>query len=179
MPVTPEATPPNELPYALARDEGLMIVELADETIVYDLDRNQAHCLNQCAAAIWRACDGHASEQDVAHSVSEHLGLPLDSDTVTITLARLGRAHLLKARGRESAVPTCTRRELVRRMKLAGLAPAALPAIISAAAPDAATAGNSCQKKTKACSPSLKCCAGCSCPSSGPNKNKCTGLCST
>jgi hypothetical protein len=30
----------------LARKEGLVIQELPDEVLVYDLDRDRAHCLN-------------------------------------------------------------------------------------------------------------------------------------
>ena len=41
-----------------ARHNKLVIQELEDEVLVYDLERNQAHCLNRTAALIWEHCDG-------------------------------------------------------------------------------------------------------------------------
>ena len=37
-----------------AREEGLIIQEMADEVLVYDRERYKAHCLNQTAALVWR-----------------------------------------------------------------------------------------------------------------------------
>ena len=36
-----------------ARQEQLTVRELPDETVVYDLARHKAHCLNPTAALIW------------------------------------------------------------------------------------------------------------------------------
>ena len=41
-----------------ARIDGLVIKELPNETLVYDLERDEAHCLNQAAALVWKHCDG-------------------------------------------------------------------------------------------------------------------------
>jgi len=43
------------------RRSGLVVRELADETVVYDLDRHQAHCLNRTAAIVFRGADGTRS----------------------------------------------------------------------------------------------------------------------
>ena len=45
----------------LARKEGLVIQELPVEVLVYDLDRDKAHCLNETAAMVWRKCNGCSS----------------------------------------------------------------------------------------------------------------------
>jgi len=37
-----------------ARKDGLVIKELVNETLVYDLERDEAHCLNQTAALVWK-----------------------------------------------------------------------------------------------------------------------------
>jgi len=49
-----------------ARQEGLLVRELNDETLVYDLFNigHKAHCLNSTAALIWKYCDGQTSESD-------------------------------------------------------------------------------------------------------------------
>jgi hypothetical protein len=36
------------------RKKNLIIDELADEVLVYDLDRHKAHCLNRTAALVWK-----------------------------------------------------------------------------------------------------------------------------
>jgi hypothetical protein len=41
-----------------ARKDGLVIQDLPEEILVYDLNTNKAHCLNQTAAYVWQACDG-------------------------------------------------------------------------------------------------------------------------
>src|SRR2546423_15689116 len=45
-----------------ARDARLVIQELPDELLVYDLERHRAHSLNRTAALVWRHCDWKKSE---------------------------------------------------------------------------------------------------------------------
>jgi hypothetical protein len=42
----------------LARREKLVVQNLGDETLIYDLDENRAYCLNETAARVWQFCDG-------------------------------------------------------------------------------------------------------------------------
>ena len=49
----------------MARQNGLVVQEMPDEVLVYDLDSNKAHCLNQSAAFVWRSCDGDKSVMDI------------------------------------------------------------------------------------------------------------------
>ena len=44
-----------------ARKEGLVVQDMPDELLVYDVDRHKAHCLNQTAALVWKRCDGKTS----------------------------------------------------------------------------------------------------------------------
>ena len=37
-----------------AHTDGLVIKELPNETLVYDLKTDEAHCLNQTAALVWK-----------------------------------------------------------------------------------------------------------------------------
>ena len=45
----------------LKREDDFVIVELPEETLVYDRQHTRAHCLNRTAAAVWRACDGRTT----------------------------------------------------------------------------------------------------------------------
>ena len=42
----------------ISRSNGLVIHEIPGEVLVYDLNSNKAHCLNEPAAFVWKYCDG-------------------------------------------------------------------------------------------------------------------------
>jgi len=76
----------------LARSADLVVEEIDDEVLVYDLTSNQAHCLSATAAAVWRACDGQTSSD----ALVAHLGL--DAEAVGRALIELASCDLLQAR---------------------------------------------------------------------------------
>ncbi len=88
---------------------------------------------------VWDACDGRATQAQIARRVERELGLPAEPALVELALARLDRAHLLD-RGSgpvRSRAARLTRREAVRRL---GLAAAAIPAVAGIVAPTAVQA---------------------------------------
>jgi len=56
----------------LARQDRLVVQELSEEVLVYDLDRHRAHCLNRTAALIWRHCDGSTSVAEMARRLPQN-----------------------------------------------------------------------------------------------------------
>ena len=48
-----------------ARKDGLVVKRVNSETLVYDTERQMAHCLNQNAALIWESCDGRRSVDEL------------------------------------------------------------------------------------------------------------------
>ena len=48
----------NNSNYPQVRRSGLVVQERPDEVLVYDLNTNKAHCLNESAAVVFHACDG-------------------------------------------------------------------------------------------------------------------------
>lgn len=56
-----------------ARLDGLVITEVDNETLVYDMERDKAHCLNQTAALIWRRCDGKTTVREMAGLLQKQL----------------------------------------------------------------------------------------------------------
>ena len=113
----------------LARSEGLITEELDGELLVYDSGSNMAHALDSEAAALWRACDGHADTHTLAvrSSTSE--------EKVRMTLARLGELGLLE--GVPDDQSGDTRRDALRKITLAGAGLAAVPTISSILVPTA------------------------------------------
>ena len=151
-----------------AREAGLVVQDLQDETLVYDLDRYRAYCLNPPAALVWRHCDGRTSVAEMAKLLEKEVGMPPDNEIVWLALERLGRAHLLREPLTASVGSArCSRREVMRKIALLGGISLILPAVGSIVAPtpaSAATCVTSCAGKPNGvlCTPcdGSKCCSG-------------------
>lgn len=141
-----------------ARAAGLVVRELADEVLVYDLESHKAVCLNKTAALVWRSCDGQKSVRRIARDVAALTGEAVPEELVWLALEQLGRDRLLDARvSRPASFAGMTRRELIRRLGLA--AAIALPVVTSIVAPTPAQAA-SCLPTGAACTVSAQCCNG-------------------
>jgi hypothetical protein len=132
-------------PLPIAREQDLVITDLQDEVLVYDLSRHRAHCLNRTAARVWRHADGQKTVAEIAGLVRAELDAPMDEAIVRLALRQLGRAHLLEeptdawAQG-----PRETRRDLLRNAARVGLLAAAVPAVLSLVSPTPAAASSVC-----------------------------------
>ena len=93
-----------------ARRDRLIVRELENETLVYDQERDEAHCLNQTAALVWKHCDGRTTVDEIALRLGDELQQTVESRVVWLALARLRRKRLLLER-----VP----REATRSIRLA------------------------------------------------------------
>ena len=80
----------------IARKKGLVIQELPDEVLVYDLDRDRAHCLNQTAAFVWRRCNGRNTPAQIARTLGQQFDCRVDENIIWLALDQLGRSHLLE-----------------------------------------------------------------------------------
>lgn len=125
------------------RQDQLLVEELPGELLVYDLIRNQAHCLNQAAAFIWQQCDGRTTVREIAARLPGALGLPDDEALVWLALDRLGRAGLLRDQPPPpAAARQLGRRDLIRKLGLTGSVAVLLPLISTAEIPAAAEAAS-------------------------------------
>ncbi len=121
-----------------ARKDGLVIKDLHGETLVYDLERDEAHCLNQTAALVWKRCDGKTTVAKMASLLQEQLDTSVNADVVWLAIKQLQRFHLIEDDENVSAVaPSVSRRNLVLKYAPAALV---LPVIMSISAPAAAAA---------------------------------------
>lgn len=143
---------------------GLVVKELPEEVLVYDLERHRAHCLNPAAAAVFRSADGRRTVGEIARILRRETGAPADEAWVHLALDRLEKAHLLEERGKALSV---SRRDVLRKAGV-GLA-AALPLVTSIVAPTPVEAAATC---TTCCSSAAD---GTPC---GNPIGLCTGLCS-
>ncbi len=140
-----------------ARQDELVVEELQDETLVYDLKRHRARCLNRTAALVWRHCDGRTSVAEVATLLEEHVAVPIDESVVWMALDRLDRAHLLSEPVTLPAERTqYSRREMLRTLRRAAGISLLLPVIESIVSPLAA-AQASCVSASACAASSLPC----------------------
>ena len=150
-------TPHSQFPRF--RADGLVIHELPDEVLVYDKVKDQAHCLNQSAALVWRACDGQCLPEEIARKLSTQLSVTVPEDVVLLALAQLEEIYLLE---RQEPITTSfagmSRRQMARSLGLT--AAIALPAITSIMVPAPAQAAT-CIAPGQPCSPVTLCCTSC------------------
>lgn len=116
----------------LARADELVIEELGDELLVYDLKIDRAHSLSEDAARVWQRCDGKVEVESLPGE------LRMDPDTVTRALDELEACALLDAGVADNN--GVTRRELSVRAAKIGAAATAAPLIWSIASPTPAAA---------------------------------------
>ena len=132
----------NNLQKHTARKEGLVIQEMPDEVLVFDLETNKAHCLNETAAFVWKACDGKNSIADITKLFGNQSGTPVPEDLVWLALDQLKEKNLIENKD-EIVVDYngMSRREVIRKIGLASVV--ALPLISSLVAPTAVFAQQS------------------------------------
>jgi len=150
------------------REQGLIIDELPDEVLVYDLDRHRAHCLNRTAAQVWRRCDGKRWPAEIARHLQSELDQPFNEDLVWLALRQLNQIHLLaEPVGLPAKLAGMSRREMVRTMGIAAVV--AVPLVTSVVAPMAVQAAT-CAGNNQPCT-SKACCSGFTCD---PITKRCT-----
>ncbi|MCC6824432.1 MAG: PqqD family protein [Acidobacteria bacterium] len=139
----------------IARKSGLVIQEMPGEVLVYDLDRDKAHCLNESAALVWQSCDGSNSVQDIVRRLEESSRGKVNEDLVWLALDQLNENDLLEA-GTGTHFKGQSRREVLKKIGLASVV--ALPVIASLVTPQSVMAAGSCACTTNAqCAPLTAC----------------------
>jgi hypothetical protein len=139
----------TEKPLALARNEELVIQDLPDEVLVYDLKRHKAHCLNKTAAFIWNHCDGQSTTEEIARMMEQEWHAPVNEDAVWFALNKLSKAELLQERiVLPEAKAGMSRRSAMRRLGLGALLIPVVMTIVSPTAMAGASVPLACQQCT-------------------------------
>jgi len=127
----------NSPQFPTARKTGLVVQEVPDEVLVYDLETNKAHCLNKTAAAVWQSCDGKNSISDIASIV----GSGASDELVWLAIDQLNENNLLESEMKADFAGQ-SRRDVLKKIGLAAVI--ALPIVASLVAPKSAMASASC-----------------------------------
>ena len=128
--------------YPSARKSGLVVQEMPDEVLVYDLDTNKAHCLNETAAFVWKACDGKTSVSEIAEIVDTKSGARISEELVWLAIDQLSENNLLETELRADFAGQ-SRRDVIKKIGLASMV--AIPVIASLVAPTSVLASTSCR----------------------------------
>src|SRR5262249_7195684 len=135
--------------------DKLLIHELGNETLVYDLRNGKAHCLNRITAGVWKQCDGRKAVSGLATQLFPLLKVEEGAALVNVALEQLGRRELLETPLSALEVPSrAGRRDILRRLAASAVA---LPVAMSMLAPRAAqAASNKCPSGQTQCSGGCK-----------------------
>jgi hypothetical protein len=156
-----------------ARAEGLLIEHVNDETVIFDTESREAHCLSPLAALVFEHCDGRTSSEGLAGIASEHLSEPVEPWQVDDALDRLQECKLLAVSApRSEGQGGTTRRQAIKRSAVTGGVLVAAPLITSVFPPAAAAAGSAtCGGSPGSGEPTVLCCP--CMTGSAANKDEC------
>lgn len=153
----------NNLQTPIARKDGLVVQEMPDEVLVYDLNSNKAHCLNQTAAFVWKSCDGTRSISDINRLMEKEFGGSINEEMIWLAIDLLSKDNLLE-QNINSKFNGLSRREVIKKVGLTTAV--ALPVVAMLAFPKVSLA--------VACPPSI---CGLYSPCGTAGVNCCRGTC--
>lgn len=139
------------------RETGIVVREISDEVLVYDLGTHKAHCLNATATLVWKKCDGQTSIPQLAQLLEQELKASVNDDVIWLAIDELEKRNLLEQSSSRMNRSGMTRRAMIRRLGLATAV--ALPIVTSLVAPTPAQAAT-CLPSGQACTTSVQCCSG-------------------
>lgn len=141
-----------------SRKANIVVQDLENEILIYDLTINKAYCLNETSALVFQLCDGTNSVAEISDLMSIKLKTLVSEDLVQFALEGLRKDNLLE---NGELLPNyfagLNRREIVKKIGFASMV--ALPIVASIIAPTAVNAA-SCvlSNMTLACTTSGECC---------------------
>jgi len=125
--------------YPLARNHKIVVQNLPDEILIYDLNINKAYCLNSTSALVYRLCDGNHSIPQISQNLSSKLKQSVSEDMIRLALDEMKKQDLLSNSDElETGFEGLSRRDVIRHVGLASIV--ALPLISTVVAPVAANA---------------------------------------
>jgi Coenzyme PQQ synthesis protein D (PqqD) len=123
----------------ISRKDNIVIQELEDELLVYDLAKNKALCLNETSKMVWLECDGTKSVAEISQVLSKKLKSNVSEDIVWLALNQFKKDKLIeKSADLITPLDGLSRREVVKRIGFASMI--ALPVVASVLAPTAINA---------------------------------------
>lgn len=125
-----------------SRQENLVLQELDNEIIIYNLSNNKAFCLNETSALIWQLCNGERNISQISQLAQQKTKTEVNEDLVWFAIEQLKKEKLISS---EVDTPQQfigkSRREIIKKIGLGTMI--ALPVVASLVAPTAIQAAQS------------------------------------
>lgn len=121
----------------LARKENLVVQELDGEFLIYDLNTNKAHSLNESASIIWNSCNGARTIDELKIVFQNKLFISVNDEFIWLALDQLKSLDLIDSKSLVVENHP-SRRELLRKAGL--VAVGSLPVVATLAFPRVAMA---------------------------------------
>ncbi len=150
-----------------SRNHDLVVQELEDEVLVYDLLKNKAFCLNKTSAVIWQNCNGQRTLDEIAEVCGKTLKANVTPEMIWVALEQFKKDNLLeKNTDDDTLFNGMSRREVIRKISVGSLI--ALPIVSSLIAPKAVQAQSMCVSPNRAngcpCTANTNCTSKCCAP---------------
>lgn len=143
----------NETVLPRSNAERLIIKELPNETLVYDVENNRAFCLNEMARSVFNKCDGKTTFEEVIMSLGN-----VSDESLLLAINELNKAGLLKTESELPVVDSVSRRKMIKAAMTIGIA---IPVVTSLVVPTAVNAQSGCIAPGQPCTPGgTACCSG-------------------
>lgn len=154
---------------------NIVIQEVENEILIYDLNENKAFCLNETSAIIWQMCDGTRTVAEISETLGKRFNAKISEDFVWLALDQFKKDKLI-SNDFPSIFAGMSRREVIRKVGFASIV--ALPVVASIVAPSPVNA-QSCIAFLAMCNLAMDlCCPGSICENMGGSPN-CDCMCST
>lgn len=116
------------------RSENIVVQDLGNEILIYDLKVDKAFCLNEVSKIVWQACDGRQTISEIIEDVGFKLNSPPNEDLVWFALNQLNKENLLEnGENLPNHFAGMSRREVIKKIGLGTMM--ALPIVASMVAP--------------------------------------------
>ena len=79
-----------------ARKIDLVVKDLGEEILIYDVNSSKAHSLNETISFIWSKCDGKTTFKTVEKELTKKLDTLIERDFIELALKELKEANLLE-----------------------------------------------------------------------------------
>lgn len=134
----------------ISRKTNIVVQDLENEVLIYDLEINKAFCLNKTSALVYEFADGTKTVGEISNEMSVKLKIRVSEDLVWMALEGLKKDNLLaNADELTDHFGGLTRREVVKRVGFASVV--MLPLISTVIAPNAVMAQSGCAGNGLSC----------------------------
>lgn len=138
------------------RNENIVVQEMENEILIYDLQTNKAFCLNETPAIIYNLCNGKKSVAEINQALNKTLNQPISEELIWLALDNFKKDNLLAENENiEIDFNGLNRRQVIKKVGLASMV--ALPIVSSIVAPTAAHAASGLAALFAACTTPTDC----------------------